>query len=161
MGKSRDINVEISGIKLNCRAVGIIARDNKILFQKRKQDKFWALPGGKIRVRERSSDTLKRELEEEIGVKINVGRLTNISEHFFNFGEEKYHQYILAYNVEVIGNEEILSRDEFSGIEDDEDLMFKWFDIKKLDKAPIKPDFLKEQLKNPLNATSFNFYEDL
>ncbi|MDD4187856.1 MAG: NUDIX domain-containing protein [Bacilli bacterium] len=161
MEKNRDINVEIAGVKLNCRAVGIITRDNKILFQKRKQDEFWALPGGKIQVREKSCDTIKRELEEELGVKIKVGRITNISEYFFNFGEEKYHQYILAYNVEVIGNEEILNQDQFRGIEDDENLIFKWFDIAELDKAPIKPDFIKKQLKNSLNETSFSFYEDL
>lgn len=160
MGKENDINVDINGVKLNCRAVGIIIKDNKILFQKRKQDKFWALPGGKIKVLEKSSDTLKREIEEEIGVKVTVKDLFSVSEYFFDFDKTKFHQYIFAYHVEIIENSEILDSEEFNGVEVDTNLLYKWFDLTTINTAPIKPDFLKEQLSKSLDNMQFNFYEE-
>jgi mutator protein MutT len=160
MEKEKDINVNISGVQLNCRAVGIIKNNNRILFQKRKQDQFWALPGGKIRVREKSSDTLVREIEEEIGVKIKVKDLFSVSEYFFNFKETKFHQYIFAYNVEIVEDKEFLDKEEFVGIEEDENLLYKWFDLATIETAPIKPDFLKEQLSKPSDIMQFNFYEE-
>ena len=36
--KEKDINVKIQDVLLNVRAVAIIVHDNKVLFQKRKQD---------------------------------------------------------------------------------------------------------------------------
>lgn len=46
-----------------------LLKNNRILFQRRKADKFWAFPGGGIEVLERSKDVIVRELFEEIGLK--------------------------------------------------------------------------------------------
>ena len=144
--KKRDINFRIEEYIVNLRVVAIIVNDKKVLFQKRKQDEFWALPGGKIRVGESGEETIIRELSEEIGVNnCFVERMHSVSEYFFEFGEDKYHQYILAYVVKVNDND-ILSNIEFEGIEKNENLIFKWFDIDTINEAPIKPDFLKEDL---------------
>ena len=64
----RDIRLMIDDVKFSSRAVGILKKNNKILFQKRKDDEFWALPGGAIEVFERAKDVIIRELEEEIGL---------------------------------------------------------------------------------------------
>lgn len=90
-----DIQFKINDIIFNCRAVAIIIYDNKILFQKRKQDEFWALPGGKIRVGEATKEAITRELKEELGlVNFNVSDVATVSEYFFEFGKDKYHQFI-------------------------------------------------------------------
>lgn len=145
--KEKDINVKIGDYILNCRAVAIIAKNNKILFQKRKQDKFWALPGGKIKVSDTGEETIKRELKEELGIdNCNIKRVHSVSEYFFNFDSEKYHQYIFSYVVEIDKNNVLLEFEEFEGIEKKENLVFKWFDIDTVNEVPIKPDFLKEDL---------------
>ncbi len=151
--KEKDINVKIQDVLLNVRAVAIIVHDNKVLFQKRKQDKFWALPGGKIRVGEKSEDTIKRELKEELELNsFNVERCNSISEYFFTFDNTLIHQYIFSYVVSVDNDEWILKeKSEFEGKEKNENLVFEWFDINSLENAPIKPDFLKTQIDDIKN----------
>lgn len=144
-----DIKFKIDDTVFNCRAVAIIIFNDKILFQKRKQDKFWALPGGKIRVGETTKEAITRELKEELGlVHFNVSDIAIVSEYFFEFGKDKYHQFIFGHKVLIKNNEWILTKEEFNGIEEQEHLVFKWFELKELETAPIKPDFLKEQLES-------------
>lgn len=155
--KNRDINIRIEDYILNCRAVAIIVNNNKILFQKRRQDEFWALPGGKIRVGETTKETIVRELKEELGLKdFKVNDVATVSEYFFEFGKDKYHQFIFGHKVQVNSNEWILKSNEFDGIEEQENLIFKWFEVEELGTAPIKPDFLKEQLEN-INKKELQF----
>lgn len=148
--KDRDINIKIADYILNCRAVAIIENEGKILFQKRENDKFWALPGGKVEVGEPTKETVKRELSEELGIKnFEIDNVNTVAEHFFEFNGEKFHQYIFGHKVKVDLSEWIFANKyEFKGIEENKKIIFKWIDIDKLDLTPLKPDFLKEQLKN-------------
>ena len=147
--KSRDINIRIEDYILNCRAVAIIVNNDRILFQKRKQDEFWALPGGKIRVGETTKETIMRELKEELGLKnFEAGDVATVSEYFFEFGKDKYHQFIFGHKVSVLDSEWIFKNETFTGIEEQENLLFKWFELNELDTVLIKPNFLKEQLEN-------------
>ncbi len=150
--KEKDINVVIDNVRLNCRAVAVIIENDKVLFQKRKQDQFWALPGGKIHVLEKGEDTIKRELKEELGIKdFSIERFNSVSEYFFGFDTEKYHQYIFSYIVSVDEHEWIFQKEEFDGIEENENLLYKWFPLAELKEAPIKPDFIAEQIMNSKN----------
>lgn len=147
--KNRDINLNIEDYLLNIRAVAVIKNNNNVLFQKRKQDEFWALPGGKIRVGEKGEETICRELHEELDIaKFNVINCNSVSEYFFTFNEIKFHQYIFSYIVNVDPEEWIVKKEEFDGVEKNENLIFKWFDLDNINNAPIKPDFLRDQLNN-------------
>ena len=144
-----DIQFKINDIIFNCRAVAIIIYDNKILFQKRKQDEFWALLGRKIRVGETTKEAITRELKEELGlVNFNVSDVATVSEYFFEYGKDKYHQFIFGHKVSVLDSEWIFKNETFTGIEEQENLLFKWFELNELDTVLIKPNFLKEQLEN-------------
>ena len=66
---------------------GIIIKDNKVLVVQRKpassRGLLWEFPGGKVEQGEDPRQCLKRELQEELGIEVNVG------ERF----EIVYHQY--------------------------------------------------------------------
>jgi 8-oxo-dGTP pyrophosphatase MutT (NUDIX family) len=82
MGK-RDIRLIIEDVKFGCRSVGVIKKNNKILFQKRKDDKNWALPGGGIEVLERAKDVVEVAASVgELGSNIDdvAGRVKELEE---------------------------------------------------------------------------------
>ena len=139
----------IDNVKFGARSVGVLKKNNRILFQKRKSDEYWALPGGAIEVMERARDVVLRELEEEIGLKnVRVERPLWFSEYFFNFDNTDWHQYIIGFLLDLDDNNEIVNKDEIEGIEEGKNIIYKWIDIKNIKNAKIKPDFLKEKLLN-------------
>jgi 8-oxo-dGTP diphosphatase len=69
---------------------GIIFKGNKILLCRRKPDKFlggyWEFPGGKVEIGEQEEDSLRRELQEELGMKVTVDRhFKTITHHYDTF----------------------------------------------------------------------------
>lgn len=160
MGK-RDIRLMIEDVKFGCRAVGVLKKNNRILFQKKKDDKFFALPGGAIEVLERAKDVVVRELEEEIGVSnVTVQRPLWFVEYFFTMNDVKWHQYILGYLLDIDDNNEIINKDEFDGIEEGKNIIYRWISLDEIKNADIKPDYLKEKLLNLKDEFEFLCEED-
>ena len=71
-------------------AVGLIWQNNKILISKRTKDKLlgglWELPGGKKYKKENLKECLKRELLEELDIKVEInkkiGKIKHLYSHF-------------------------------------------------------------------------------
>lgn len=66
----------------------ILKKDNKILIARKKQGKslagYWEFPGGKIEMEETPEESLKRELMEEMNIKIEV--LEYVGESIYDYG---------------------------------------------------------------------------
>lgn len=144
-----DVKIKNDNLIFNYRVVGVIIHDNKILFQKRKDDKFWALVGGRCKLNEISTNAIKRELKEELDLNeiVNV-ELLWFAENFFEYKDDKIHEISLYFNIKLSENEPIYLSDEFEGKEENKNLVFKWFNIEELNNISIKPDFLKSSLIN-------------
>ncbi|MDD6273067.1 MAG: NUDIX domain-containing protein [bacterium] len=142
-----DIRLMIGDVKFSSRAVAVIEKNNKILFQKRKGDENWALPGGAIATMETGEEVVLRELFEETGEKnAIIERPLWFTEYFFKFGGKTQHQYILGYLVSIPDNSSLIKEGEFDGIEEGKNIIYKWIDKKDIKKSPIKPDYLKTKL---------------
>lgn len=68
----------------------IIVKNDKVLICQRstsmKMPLKWEFPGGKIEHGESEKDCLKREIREELGIKINLGKaLTPVEHQYPNF----------------------------------------------------------------------------
>ncbi len=67
--------------------VGIVKKDNKILVAERPQGKpysgYWEFPGGKIETHESGEAALKRELFEELNIKVESASLLFSYEHAY------------------------------------------------------------------------------
>lgn len=149
MGSVRDINVNIQGTNFVCRSCAVVINGNKILFQKRKNDKFWALPGGKIEVLETTKEAIARELKEELDIEnFVVGDVISVTENFFEWDGNKVHQYIFTHKVTFDDTKYNNAVGEFAGAEKEKDVVFKWIEKEELVNTPIKPDYVVEQIMN-------------
>ena len=141
-----DINVEIQNNIFTCRTAAFIKRDGKILFQKRKNDKVWALPGGKLKVMERAEEGVQREINEELGCSLVNLNLISVTENFFEMNNKKAHQYIFTFAGDLDTNS-YNDKIEFDSIEKDKNVIYRWIEIEKLDEFDIRPDNIKDMLE--------------
>ena len=77
----------------------ILNSDNQVLLTKRNIPPFqgeWVMPGGKIDLGEPIVAAIQREVMEEVGLQVDVGRLLDVFEHVTP-GEDNYHFIILYY----------------------------------------------------------------
>jgi 8-oxo-dGTP diphosphatase len=119
-------------------AFGIIINSKKILLTKRGYPPYknkWAIPGGKIEKGELPSQTVIREVKEEINVDTDILRFFGKYSFFDNFTKYVLYCFILKLNdVENI----VPGSDTVSA---------KWFKLEKLpldDVAPIVRDITKD-----------------
>lgn len=125
----RDILFRTEDFVFSYRVGGLLIKNNKILLQKPKDDDF-AIIGGHVALLETTTETLKREYEEEIHAKIEADNLFAVGEVFFPWGQRPCHQICLYYKVHLLNNDDIPSEGSFHGYDDLEneriDMDFCW-----------------------------------
>lgn len=66
-------------------AAGIVVERGKVLLSRRKKGTHlagrWEFPGGKVEPGEDPRAALRRELEEELGIKVSVGEIVDVTFH--------------------------------------------------------------------------------
>ena len=148
---NKDINVNISGKTFNSRASILIfnSLNNKFLVQKRIGDLVWALPGGKVQIMEKTKDTIKREIKEEIGLDLIDIKMLSVSENFFTLKNEDIHQYIFTYSGKLV-DKCYEKKEEFESIEKGKNVVYRWVDVENIDDYEIRPDNVKDIIKGYL-----------
>jgi 8-oxo-dGTP diphosphatase len=84
---------------------GLMARDGRVLITQRRADQAlplqWEFPGGKVEPGEAPVAALARELAEEIGVVVEVGRIWDVLFHAY----PEFDLVMLVYACHIVGGE--------------------------------------------------------
>lgn len=137
-----DIKFEKDEFKFNTRSSCIIKdkeHKNIILTNMRavKDHEAFILPGGRLEVLENSYEAIARELEEELGIKLEY-KLISVEENIVK--ENKFHM------LEFVFYAEIESFDLIKTLDDGWD-KFKIVEITNIDEVDIRPKTLKTLIK--------------
>jgi 8-oxo-dGTP diphosphatase len=83
----------------------LIERQARILVSRRRADQpmplLWELPGGKVEAGEAPGAALVRELAEELGCRVAVGRVEDVVFHAY----PEFDLYMLVYRCEILEGE--------------------------------------------------------
>lgn len=142
-----DLTLNVEDYKLNIRAAGIIVHDNKILTHRNVNKDHYCLPGGRIEIGESSAETIKREIQEELGKQVEITEYISTIENFFKMNGSKYHEIMFVHKIEFVDDEDKKITYDLKNIEGKEYLQYKWIDLNKIEEYNILPKCIKEILK--------------
>lgn len=92
----------------------IVDEQERVLLTRRSIPPFkgmWVMPGGKIDLGEPILTALRREVDEEVGLDVEVGELIDVFEHVTP-GEQNCHYIILFYRCRPLHDDVVHNQDE-------------------------------------------------
>ena len=108
---------------------------------------------------EPSHEALRREMLEETGLHVSVGRLIWIVENFFQYRGTTCHELGLYFEMSL-GLDALPEGKTFVGKEGEKPLEFRWTPFEELHHLGIRPDFLATQLRNLPATTEWVVWKD-
>ncbi len=135
-------------VRFNYRVAGVALKNGKVLLDRNMRNQYWVLPGGHPEMMETMQDALCREMQEEIGARVEVSRLLWVVENFFERGKQ-IHELSFYFLMEIVAPSPLLDLDgPFVGDEGSHPLAFQWhpLDENALTSLPLYPPFLPNAL---------------
>jgi 8-oxo-dGTP pyrophosphatase MutT (NUDIX family) len=156
----RMITFDEDHIRFTNRIAGVAFDRERVLLHRTDGMDFWALPGGRAELLEPSPQTLVREMQEEIGVEVQVDRLLWVAENFFTYGPRSFHEIGFYFLMHLPPDSPLRDQASFVGHEDDMDVHFEWLPVATLEKVALYPTFLRAGLKNLPASTAHIIHHD-
>jgi 8-oxo-dGTP diphosphatase len=84
---------------------GVLKTKTKILVQRNPHSSKYSLPGGGIEIGESPKEALIREFEEETGILIKPGKVLDVGNSLFTWGETFVQNTLIIYSVEYLAGD--------------------------------------------------------
>ena len=129
------------------RVAAVCLCDGHVLLEGSSDDGFWILPGGHGELLEPTDETVRREMREELGVEVDVGRLLWVVENFFTYEGQRSHQISFIYEARLPDGCDLFDTTrDIDGYDDGVPFIGRWFPISSLADTWLLPSFLREAL---------------
>ena len=124
------IDLPRARLQMRPAAYGLIVHDERLLVMGNRHVSGLSLPGGGVETGERLADALQREIREEAGIAVEVGRLAGFREAFFYYdpGDEAFHSLLFFYRCTPLGVD-LLPDDQ---VDDAESIHPHWLPLETL-----------------------------
>lgn len=142
------ISFDGEGGRFNLRVAGVVVQDGHVLLHRAVSDPFWALPGGRVEMLETATEALCREMQEELLIDVEAGRLLWVVENYFTYGARRFHEIGLYFLMSLRDPAAYpLGPEPWDGQEDGgTPLVFQWFPLEELAGVDVRPSFLVDVL---------------
>lgn len=137
-------------IRFTYRVGGILIQHEHVLCQSAGEEGFWFLPGGRAEVGESARISLLREMQEELGVDLQIERLLYVVENFFRDASDAWHELGLYFLLSAPAGS-LLTHSLAPFTRQDEvghSLRFNWLPIAQLETFPLYPLCFQKALKD-------------
>lgn len=143
-----DITYLINNTKFNYRVAAVIKATNKILIMTDPGLSYYYLPGGRVKINEKSIDAIKRELKEELDIDCEDSKIIWINENFFKEDSvsEAIHEICIYFQINIKESSYIFHKEIFERNENGKSHIFKWQAIDRLSDITLYPLFINEGL---------------
>lgn len=138
---------EIDNYICDLRVAGILMKNNKIMVQRDKNGREYAIPGGHVKIGETTEKALIREYKEETGADVKCERLLWTEECFWKWNGKRAHSICFYYLIDLCERTIIPEKDEFSS-HDNSNVVLGWMSLKNMEDITIYPEFLKKEIHN-------------
>ncbi len=124
-------------------ARGVLVHQSRVLVCRNVKHGYCYLPGGHVEFGERASESLAREITEELGLDSRIGAFLFGTEEVFETGSRKHHEVNVVFHVEQLGPEP----DPPAAVPSKErSIAFEWIDLAALHETDLRPDSIKAWL---------------
>jgi ADP-ribose pyrophosphatase YjhB (NUDIX family) len=138
------------------RVGAICERDGEVLLHRMLPETWWAVPGGRLGSGETAAEAIVRELNEELGVKVESGPLQAVIETKFESGGVRFEEVGLYFSVDP-GR---MPPGRFTRAEEEHILEFGWFRLEDLEDLDVRPRCIVDVLIDPSNGFRHLVHED-
>lgn len=145
------IRIDAKPRLFNVRIAGLAFRQGHVLVHRATHELFWTFPGGRAEIGETSAETLRREMQEELGVEAEIGRLLWTVENFFHFEKRDYHELGFYYLMSLPAHFAFRETGIVHRIVDGRnEIEFRWVPATAaaLGALPIQPDFIAARIES-------------
>ena len=145
-----DVVLKTGNGRFNFRVCAIITNSGKLLAMRDENAPYYYLPGGRVHLHETAETAVLRELNEELGISVEIVRLLWINQAFFveEVSNDRFHEICFYYLIDASNTDLINRGDNFSRTEGKHTLRFEWLSFEDLETKYIYPEFIKKEIFN-------------
>jgi len=140
----KDVSVMFDDIKFNYRVGLIIEKNDQIIIESSRVIEFSLIPGGRVKTLESTSQAIKREIKEEMGIDIDESEIVGkgLIQSFFKLDNKRYHELFFIYKL-TLSNDDTRF-DNVSDNLDSETNYYQWINKNTLEENNVLPNALKD-----------------
>lgn len=129
------------------RVGGIAVHEGRLLVEYNVRHGYCFVPGGRVEYGESAAEALARELREELGEAVEVGRLLLVTDNFFSEDGRQTQEVALYFLLAFAPGSAIPGRcGAFEGSE--AGTIFQWIPVDEVEEATLFPALLRERVRS-------------
>ena len=142
------------GLTFMYRVGGIAVSGGRLLVEHDVRHGLCFVPGGRVEYGETAAGTLVREVREELGEEVAVGRLVFVSDHTFELDDERFQEVALYFVIEFGPGSPVAGRGgRFAGVEPG--TTFEWIPLESVEAVGLFPAFLRARVGSLPGGTEY------